>query len=64
MNWYFGALWFKVMTKSTGLTFGAVAFVVMKAFLFFVCGGDDFGGDLFSFFLFGFFFNFVSFEIN
>lgn len=52
------------MTESTGLTLGAVAFIVMKAFLFFVSGGDYFGCGFLLSFLFGFLFYFIGFEVD
>ena len=53
------------MTERTEFAFGAVAFIEMEAFLFFVGGGYYFGGGvLFDFFLFDFLFDFVGFKVD
>jgi hypothetical protein len=34
---YFGTFRLKIMTESTFLAFGAISFIEMKTFLFFIC---------------------------
>ena len=59
------AFGFEIMAESTEFSFGAVSFIVMKAFLFFVGGGYYFRGGLFlGFFSFGFLLDLVSFKVD
>lgn len=49
---YFRTLWLEVVAECTCLALSAVTLVKVQAFLFLVCGGDDFRCGLFCLFLF------------
>ena len=62
---YFRTLRFEIMAESTELTFGAVSLIVMKTFLFSVCGSNYFRcGYFFRFFLSGFLLYLVCFKVD